>query len=71
MTNDGPSDRLSIISEVAKLLRVVPEIVYRNARTIPGAFRLRSRWWFSAERLDLWMTTASAGASATKKTEHE
>ena len=71
MISDGPSDRVLTIQEVAKLLRVAPETVYRNARTIPGAFRVSSSWRFSAKQLELWMTTASAAVLASKKTEHE
>jgi excisionase family DNA binding protein len=70
MSSDGPVGRVLTVPEVAKLLRVTTGTVYRmaRARTIPGAFRVKSSWRFSKEQLDLWTKTAKGAALATKKT---
>lgn len=73
MSTEKLAGRVLTVPEVAKLLRVTTGTIYRmaSARTIPGAFRVKSNWRFSGEQIELWTKTAKGVALATKKTERE
>jgi excisionase family DNA binding protein len=74
MTNEGLSDRLLTVREVAKILHVAPSTIYRmtRERAIPGAFQIMSSWRFSLGQLDRWTKTVEYRAAlGMTKTERE
>jgi len=43
--------QLLTLGEVSELLRVSTKVVYRNVRSIPGAFKIFGSWRFDREVL--------------------
>lgn len=43
--------QLLTLGEVAELLRVSTKVVYRNVKTMPGAFKVFGSWRFDREIL--------------------
>ena len=56
------NDLLSV-GEVALMLRVSEKSVYRNVKTIPGAFKLFGVWRFDREILQAWLKRQAAPKS--------